>query len=96
MQMLAYGTLLSGDAVLAGQNMDLRPGNDGSGLVAFLMVAGLVLVCVFLYRSMRTQLRNIDVDRFNPPEPGRTPGSEPPATTSESGSVGGSAGSEPA
>jgi len=50
-------------AVVAGSNMDLRPGTDGPGIIAFLIVAGLVVVCVLLYRSMRKHLRNIDVDR---------------------------------
>ncbi len=50
-------------AVVAGSNMDLRPGTDGPGIIAFLIVAGLVVVCVLLYRSMRKHLSNIDVDR---------------------------------
>ena len=67
--------------LLAGSNMDLRPGTDGPGLIAFLIVAGLVVVCVFLYRSMRKHLRNIN---FEPP---------PPPAGPVTGS--GSAGSEP-
>jgi len=50
-------------AVVAGSNMDLRPGTDGPGIIAFLIVAGLVVVCALLYRSMRKHLSNIDVDR---------------------------------
>ena len=49
--------------VVAGSNMDLRPGTDGPGIIAFFIVAGLVVVCVLLYRSMRKHLSNIDVDR---------------------------------
>lgn len=65
---------------LAGSNMDFRPGEDGSGLIAFLVVAALVLVCIFLYRSMRKHLRKVN---FEPPgPPGEVTGS-------------GSAGSEP-
>jgi hypothetical protein len=59
-------TLASSTLDLAGSNMDLRPGADGSGLVAFLVVAALVVACVFLYRSMRKQLGKID---FEPPSP---------------------------
>jgi len=68
-------------AYVAGSNMDLRPGENGSGLIAFLVVAALVVVCVFLYRSLRKHLGKID---FEPPVPpaGQAPGS-------------GSAGSEP-
>ena len=48
--------------IVAGSNMDLRPGADGPGIIAFLIVAGLIVVCLFLYRSMRKHLRNINVD----------------------------------
>ena len=68
-------------AIVAGSNMDLRPGDDGSGLIAFVVVAGLVVVCAFLYFSMRKQLRKIDF--------------EPPRTTDGPSTDGGSAGSEP-
>jgi hypothetical protein len=47
--------------------MDLRPGNNGSGLIAFVVVAVLVAVCVFLYRSMRKQLGKIDFEEPAPP-----------------------------
>ena len=48
--------------LVAGSNMDLRPGDDGPGIIAFLIVAGLVVVCVFLYRSMRKQLGKINFE----------------------------------
>ncbi len=67
--------------VLAGSNMDYRPGEDGSGLIAFLVVAGLVLVCVLLWRSMRGHLRKINFEQ--------------PAQPASKTSNGSSAGSEP-
>lgn len=60
--------------ILAGSNMDLRPGSDGPGLMAFMIVAALVVVCVFLYRSMRKHLRNIDIGSSSPPGQPRPPG----------------------
>ena len=66
---------------LAGSNMDLRPGTDGSGILAFLIVAALVVACVFLFRSMRKHLGKINVD------PPNQPGGDAGGT--------GSAGSEP-
>ena len=68
-------------ALTAGSNMDFRPGSDGPGILAFVIVAGLVVACVVLYRSMRRHLRNINFDPPSPPT-GPVPGS-------------GSAGSEP-
>lgn len=67
--------------VLAGSNMDYRPGSDGSGLIAFLVVAALVVICLLLWRSMRGHLRKINFEQ--PTEP---------ATKAPTG---GSAGSEP-
>jgi len=73
-------TLDASIVVLAGSNMDLRPGSDGPGIIAFFIVAALVVVCIFLYRSLRKQLGKIN---FEPPkEPGGPAG-------------GSSAGSEP-
>jgi hypothetical protein len=36
--------------------------NDGIGMVGFLVIAGLALALVFLYRSLRRQLGRIDFD----------------------------------
>ena len=36
--------------------------NNGIGLVGFLVIAGLALALVFLYRSLRRQLGRIDFD----------------------------------
>jgi hypothetical protein len=36
--------------------------SDGIGLVGFLVIAGLALALVFLYRSLRRQLGRIDFD----------------------------------
>ena len=65
--------------LLAGSNMDLRPGSDGPGIMAFFIVAALVVACVFLYRSMRKQLGRINVDPPRPADPnaGGSAGSEP-------------------
>jgi len=78
--MTGAGAFLA-DTMLAGSNMDLRPGTDGPGIIAFLIVAGLVLVCVFLYRSMRKHLRNVDFEN--------------PTPSGGAGRGDGSAGSEP-
>ena len=66
--------------VVAGSRMDLRPGSDGPGIMAFFIVAALVVACVFLYRSMRKQLRKINFEQPSPPRdpaPGGSAGSEP-------------------
>ena len=69
---------------------------DAIGGLDVLGVAGaLVVVCVVLYRSMRVQLRNIDVDRFNQPDPMSGPASEPPDAGPDQRPTRGSAGSEP-
>ena len=51
--MVATALLARRHRCVAGRNMDLRPGDDGSGADRVPVVAGLVVVCVFLYRSMR-------------------------------------------
>lgn len=61
---------------IAGSNMDLRPGENGSGVIAFLFVAGLALACVFLFFSLRKHLRKIDFESPGPPDgPGAGAGS---------------------
>ena len=48
-----------GQAVLVTANVD---SNGGIGFLGFAVIGGLGLVLVFLYRSMRRQLRRIDFD----------------------------------
>jgi len=48
-----------GQAVLVAANVD---SNGGIGFLGFAVIGGLGLVLVFLYRSMRRQLRRIDFD----------------------------------
>lgn len=49
------------------------PSGVAAGLWAFLVVVGLVVACVFLFRSMNTQLRRVprsfDGDQPNAEEP---------------------------
>jgi hypothetical protein len=43
------------------------PGNDDTpGLMAFLVVAVLLVVCVFLYRSLRKHLGRVDFEEQRP------------------------------
>lgn len=58
-------TLHTGAALLAA-GIDNRPGDDLPGLLAFLVVALLVVACVVLFRSMRTRLKNITFDEGDP------------------------------
>jgi O-antigen ligase len=44
----------------------------GAGLIGFLVVLGLVVACVFLFRSMTRHLRKVPKS-FDPPPPDNKP-----------------------
>ena len=56
-----------------------RPGDNVAGLLAFLVVAVLIVASVFLYRSLRRQLTKIDFEEDRPTDRPTTgsAGSEP-------------------
>lgn len=74
------GPLALGGVVWAA-GIDNRPGDDLPGLLAFGVVALLVVCCVVLFRSMRTRLQNIRFDEGAPGSSATPSGSTSQAMT---------------
>lgn len=60
---------MTGTAATTAVLASTATGTDGAGLIGFLIVAALFVVCWFLYRSLRTQLGRIDVTKNEAQQP---------------------------